>query len=198
MPKCHHPRTLPLTVKVDTNNQSPDSRPMTDPKPIHPPIRSPKHHPLKTWLDMRRAFVNGEGTIPTIARRFNVPPSTVQTKAKHEHWSRIRSKRIQALTKELEADPVQPPAITPQPSQNNENSDVARIEAQLERLNNLLDVESDPRAIEKLTLAITRLYERRRIFLGQPLPGSQRPSRKPIRPSRTLAEPIEIAPSAFS
>jgi len=53
---------------------------------------------------------------------------------------------------------------------------LTRVRKQIERLNGLLDEESDPQRLARLAQAIGTMSERERQLAGRPLPGSLRPT----------------------
>jgi transposase-like protein len=164
--------------------------------PTNPPTITLARHPLATWLAMRKEYLAGEGSLRIIALKHGVPAATVQSRAKHEKWSVARATRFRHLQQQDEAPFAPTPQLPPSSTQIPVPTEIQRIEAQIARLNDLLDIESDARCLDKLTVSLTRLHERRRILLGIPLPGSNRPTRKPSRPqaSRDLGavEAIEV------
>jgi hypothetical protein len=50
-----------------------------------------------------------------------------------------------------------------------------RVRKQLNRVDRLLDAETDPMKIDRLASALLRLSEQERILANRPLPGSRRP-----------------------
>ena len=52
---------------------------------------------------------------------------------------------------------------------------LARVRAELTRLDDLLKAETDPVKLDKLASALSRLAEQERQLAGRPLPGSLRP-----------------------
>src|ERR1700692_774653 len=50
------------------------------------------------------------------------------------------------------------------------------VRARMKRYETLMDAETDPSALDRLTSAWSRLAEQERILDGRPLPGSRRPT----------------------
>lgn len=160
---------------------------VTNPQAPQPtPVKRPgaQHIPMATWFAIKRDYITGKfASIASAARAHNVNLETVRNHAKAERWAIARGNHFAKLEANLtNPQPEIPQDPPPTKPENTLPQDVQRIDRQIDRFNNLLDTATDARDIEKLTLAITRLHERKRIMLGIPLPGSQRPSRKPARP----------------
>ena len=134
-------------------------------------------HPLETWLKCRRDYVEGKGFLPDMARKYGIPVGTVQTRAKREKWSTARAEFIAGKLKMPDLE-LPPAPTTPPPDANNLTRKLARLELQIERIDGMLESETNPDALNKLATAKTRLSEQWRIFSGIPLPGSQRPARE--------------------
>jgi hypothetical protein len=68
---------------------------------------------------------------------------------------------------------------------------LARVRAQLNRIDDLLEAEVDPQRLDKLASAQSRLAEQERQLAGRPLPGSLRPTaeKRPGLFSRTEQTP---------
>lgn len=85
----------------------------------------------------------------------------------------------------------------PEPGTNHARSDVdaaylrkrlARVRSQIEDMNERLDKEEDPQAVQWIVNSIYRLTELERVIAGRPLPGQLKPiAARPVRPS---AEPL--------
>lgn len=64
-----------------------------------------------------------------------------------------------------------------------------RVRLQLDRVDAMMLVESDPQKLDRLASAQARLSEQERILAGRPLPGSYRPM--PERTSRKAGRTVE-------
>lgn len=58
---------------------------------------------------------------------------------------------------------------------------LVRVRQHLARMDDLLESERDPHAIDRLASAMSKLSEIERILAGRPLPGSRKPSAEPRR-----------------
>jgi hypothetical protein len=58
---------------------------------------------------------------------------------------------------------------------------LARVRMQLDRLDGMIEKETDPMKLDRLASAIARLAEQERLLAGRPMPGSYRP-KKPSKP----------------
>jgi len=100
--------------------------------------------------------------------------------------------------------PIPQPASTPAtsppaPPQDFISTRLSRVRAQLDRLDQLLSIATDTKAIKELADATKRLQDQERELSGRPLPGSRRPAPEPspsARPApRPPAAPIARQPS---
>jgi len=63
------------------------------------------------------------------------------------------------------------------------------IRARLDKISGLMETETDPRNLDRLAAAWSKLAEQERILDGRPLPGSRRPREtKPVRP--VMPDPV--------
>src|SRR5262245_44141914 len=65
----------------------------------------------KTWIEVRDAYVRGEGSLRTLADRFHLHAGTVERHASKEGWAGMRTQRENAALAELV--PVMPPPPAP-------------------------------------------------------------------------------------
>lgn len=109
-----------------------------------------------------------------------MPSSTVfdSERAKLAGIKSGESRRRQSV--EAPALPVQPPLTVPPPVHDNSTDEytsasLPRVRSHLERLNKLLETETDPAKLDRLAAAFGKLSEIERQLAGRPLPGSLRP-----------------------
>jgi hypothetical protein len=69
---------------------------------------------------------------------------------------------------------------------------LARVRKQLDRLDGMIEKETDPMKLDRLASAQARLAEQERILAGRPMPGSFRPKKTPERASWHRAGPTPI------
>lgn len=82
-------------------------------------------------------------------------------------------------------------------------SRLVRVREQLEKLDAMIEKETDAQKLDRLASAQSRLSEQERILDGRPLPGSRRPSSErasratiELRPLLADAAPVQVAPAA--
>jgi len=130
-------------------------------------------HLPDTWLKARREYVEGKGFIPHIASKYDIPVSTVQTRAKREKWATARAEFIARKTKMPEVE------LPPTPAGTNSTSylpdRLMRVRAQLDRIDEMILTETDGKVLQALATATAKLAEQERILGGRPLPGALRP-----------------------
>jgi hypothetical protein len=88
---------------------------------------------------------------------------------------------------EREAAP-EVPQTSPQSDDDNDEfvtARLVRVRKQLNRLDNLMETETDPQKLDRLASAQARLAEQERLMAGRPLPGSCRP---PVIKQRTQVQ----------
>ncbi len=61
---------------------------------------------------------------------------------------------------------------------------LTRVRKQLDKLDRMIDEESDPAKLDRLASAQARLAEQERQLADRPLPGSKRPAQEPAKLSR--------------
>jgi hypothetical protein len=79
---------------------------------------------------------------------------------------------------EREATPMVPQS-SPQPGDNNDDfitKRLARVRMQLERLDAMMEKETDAQKLDRLASAQARLAEQERVMAERPLPGTRRPT----------------------
>lgn len=161
--------------------------------PPAPPETPTLRPSLATRQNARRDFVRGLGTLASIARKYRVAYETVKAWNKREKWTELRGLFEQANLEELRGlaipAPLPPPKLTPQESR------LARVEKELERLEIAMDkAHSDDGTANAATLrdlsaSHSRLFDVWCTLTGTPRPGV----RKVAKPGRSLA-PI-VAPT---
>ena len=70
----------------------------------------------KTWLEVRDAYVRGEGSLRILADRFGLNVGTVERHAARENWSELRQRRDAAALATLVPEIPQPPVPVELPS----------------------------------------------------------------------------------
>jgi hypothetical protein len=73
---------------------------------------------------------------------------------------------------------------------------LARVRKQLDRIDGMIEKETDPMKLDRLASAIARLAEQERLLAGRPMPGSFRPKKPPeqARPYGHV-KPLEPVPT---
>lgn len=111
-------------------------------------------------------------------------PQTARENAAKSHV--VRKANFLALRQAVKAQPA-PPQGEIAVAADDASPDaflqarLARVRMQLNRLDTLIEIETDPAKIDKLASATARLAEQERQLAGRPLPGSLRPSAPPKR-----------------
>jgi hypothetical protein len=82
----------------------------------------------------------------------------------------------------------QPAVVAPVPLDPYLAARLARVRAQLDRIDEMMMNEVEPPMLDKLAAASARLAEQERLLAHRPLPGSERPKEK--RPASTLTGKI--------
>jgi hypothetical protein len=82
-------------------------------------------------------------------------------------------------------------ALGPPDSAQYVASRLTRVRAQLSKLDQLIENETDPQKLDRLVSAQSRLSEQWRIFSGIPLPGSRRPGREKPQRSSPNSGPVD-------
>ena len=70
---------------------------------------------------------------------------------------------------------------------------LARVRLQLDRLDAMIQTETDPQRLDRLASAQAKLAEQERQLAGRPLPGSLRPAGAPKRASIFDRKPASLA-----
>jgi hypothetical protein len=65
----------------------------------------------KTWIEVREAYVRGEGSLRNLADRFHLNAGTIERRASKEGWTAMRNQRENAALAQLV--PVMPPPPAP-------------------------------------------------------------------------------------
>jgi hypothetical protein len=116
-----------------------------------------------------------------------------------EMAARSHAARLKRTTQREAAREVAPglPLTNPQP-----NDDalfiakrLARVRKQLDRIDGMIEKETDPMKLDRLASAQARLSEQERILAGRPMPGSLRP-KKPPEQARPYWEVSRVEPLA--
>jgi hypothetical protein len=104
-------------------------------------------------------------------------------------------------------------AATPQPNPRPGDNDqfvtkrLARVRKQLDRIDGLIEKETDPMKLDRLASAQARIAEQERLLAGRPLPGSRKPGKdhRTVSPhdlpmpdpvSRCVAKPVDLNAAA--
>ena len=159
--------------------------------------------PLATWNEMRRQFVEGEGTIVNLCQKAGALPCTAYARARREGWTRLRREREKAQLAALVPSVPAVPEIPPTP-ENEMTQKLRRLESQLARLDDKLDTEEDAAKLDRLASAKTRLFGQWQILRGVPLPGSRHPAKERPKPQVTTQpispigsrQPVSLAEAA--
>jgi transposase-like protein len=169
----------------------PSSPPLVTPQA---PPRIPRLRPtLETRRNARRDYVQGKGTKTAIAKRFGVNVDTIKAWAKAEDWETLRRDFDAQEFEKVRVAPL--PAQPPPPPVRPQDSRLARVEKELERLEIAMDkAHSDDGTANAATLrdlsaSHSRLFDVWCTLTGTPRPGV----RKTVKPGRSLA-PI-VAPT---
>jgi hypothetical protein len=105
---------------------------------------------------------------------------------RRENWTDARNRWLEKQLSDNHAPPQPPPNVA-NPTNSADASHarkIARLETQLESLDNALDLAKTADEWHKLSTARQRLFEQWRILSGIPLPGSRRPAKE--KPKREL------------
>jgi hypothetical protein len=134
----------------------------------------------------------------TIAEQYGIPVRTLQCRAVKECWTIARADYVRSQN-EYEASPApeQPKTYVSTMSDTDHGERIAWLQARMGRLQDLLEIETKPDHIKKLTDAYSKHFEQWRVLSNIPLPGSRRPSRKQERRAfHILPEPIPVVDPA--
>lgn len=114
---------------------------------------------------------------------------TARAAALRSHEVRLANKRAAALRKaELERE-ILAAALKPLPADQYVAQRLARVRAQLDRLDTMLLEELDPQRLDRLAAASARLSEIERQLAGRPGPGQFRPTAPRRRVDETVIVP---------
>lgn len=151
-------------------------------------------HPLALRLQCRKEWVEGQGTLAEVADRPGIPRQTLVAWYRREHWTTARNRWREKQLSDNDT-PAKLLPCTPNPANNADNphaSKIARLESQLDSLDNALDNAKTADEWHKLSTARQRLFEPWRILCGIPLPGSRKPTReKQPKPAPQSYGPVE-------
>jgi transposase-like protein len=166
-------------------------------QPADTPQLPPDPVRRRPTLELRRRvrldFVQGRGSYASVARKYGLRYDTLKAWAKREKWSELRTAFETSELERLQVLPVPPPmaipTLTPQESR------IARVEKELERLELAMDKAHaedgtcNAATLRDISAAHSRLFDVWCTLTGTPRPGV----RKTVKPGRSLA-PI-VAPT---
>jgi len=150
-------------------------------------------HTLALRLQCRKEWVEGQGTLAEVARRHTVPPATLIAWYRRENWADARNRWFEKQLSDNE-ETMQPSVRTANPTNSADATHarkIARLETQLESLDNTLELAKTADEWHKLSTARQRLFEQWRILSGIPLPGSRRPGREKPKLVTHCFEPLD-------
>ena len=151
-------------------------------------------HPLALRLQCRKEWVEGQGTLAEVAAKHGVPAQTLVAWYRRENWTVARNRWLEKQLSDSDT-PAVPLACGTNPTIGADHphaSKIARLETQLESLDNALDNAKTADEWHKLSTARQRLFEPWRILSGIPLPGSRKPRKeKQSKPAPQNYGPIE-------
>jgi hypothetical protein len=100
-----------------------------------------------------------------------------------EMAARSQAARRQRTTQREAAREVAPGLPQTNPQQDDDAlfiaKRLARVRKQLDRIDGMIEKETDPMKLDRLASAIARLAEQERLLAGRPMPGSFRPKKPP-------------------
>jgi hypothetical protein len=103
-------------------------------------------------------------------------PENARLMALRSAESRRRKKAAEQLRQAEEQERIRQAAQNPLPSDAYVAQRLARVRAQLDRIDGMLLLELDPQRLDRLAAAAARLSEVERTLAGRPAPGAYRPS----------------------
>ena len=103
--------------------------------------------------------------------------------------NRERQHNLERRLTELTAKVTALTPLRPEELSGYAQNRLARVRKQLDRLDELMQQETDPARLDRLASAQFRLSEQERILANRPLPGSRKPGPE-ARVRRELAEPL--------
>lgn len=106
---------------------------------------------------------------------------------------RTHQQTIAEIKPAADLPPQQP--LTPPDSYTGDR--LSRVRSQLDRLDVMMQTETDPQRLDRLASAQAKLAEQERQLAGRPLPGSLRPSNRPAA-GGMIEQPQTSAPGPSS
>lgn len=149
------------------------------------------HYPLAKWLELKAAYIRGEGTLISICERLGFNYSTAKTKSCHEKWEKKRQAWVARQDTKLEHQNAPEPILERLQAipEAQPNLDAETTRKQLDAVNDAIMKAFIPRDIADLTKAKKELeaslYFHRHGHL---------PSTKPTPKRRENRQLVEILP----
>lgn len=131
----------------------------------------------ETWTQCRTDYIIGRGSLAVVAVRYGLKKGTVEKCSKREDWRKLRQdfedRQLEKLLPRV--PPVSQIPILPPTPPNELEKQLERLVLQRNRIDLMIEAETDPTKLDRLTSARGRLFEQWRILSNIPLPGSRKP-----------------------
>lgn len=125
---------------------------------------------------------------PLAKPRYNITSANARDMAAKS----AEARRLQGTEQALERFEPVPVLLNPGVPEIYTRTRLARVRAQLDRLDAMILKERNPQFLDRLAAAQAKLAEQERVLDGRPLPGSHKPG--PVRaPRKAIIEPEESA-----
>ena len=142
---------------------------------------------------VRAAFIKGEGSKKSLAKRFSVGYDAVKRWAQEDNWDKLRvdynAKAEASIFTQFQPEPIVPTPIL-QPVQ----ARIAQLEKQMRAIEEAMEGLGNPDSLAKLATAYSKLFDAWQVLTATPNPGSRRSKGRPSPPAMPIPQPMAALP----
>jgi len=145
---------------------------------------------------VRKAYIEGRGTLPVLCQQFGLAYGTVKTWCTKEDWQSLRAD-FDKRTLEAGMPPPVAPAPPAQP-QSPLQAQISRIESQLSEIEGRMRGCENPKSLADFSAAHARLFDAWCTLTGTPRPGVRKQPKGQARglpiftPTESATPPVVV------